>query len=790
MVTLAILYKKLARDIRASKWQFTAIVLLAVVGMIFFVGLYSSFQNLWRSIEGPYETLNLADFTVKVYGAPLSVIEEIKRINNIKAVEGRLNIEVPIFKVGMEDEFFTGRVITLPRDRRPTVNDVQVVEGAYFSSNSIDEVIVEKAFADYKGLRLDDRLRLISGGNQFEFTIKGIAVSPEYLWPAKNLKDHMPTVLRSWGVIFLPEDQGQNILGLDGQINEVAVTVVNQNLRDDTVNEVRNISEPYNVAEVVKRENQPSDKILHLMVGSLDVLAPVLSGFFLVVAGITTYVLLARMVSAQNVQIGTMRALGFGKHPILAYYLSFALLIWAISSVVSIVLGQVATVLLTNLFATRISLPILIIDFQLAPQAIGVSLALVFLMVAAIPPALSAANLNPSVAMRPRAPKAGRVVKIDSVLRLLRVKSSRGKMLLRNLLRSRKRSVSTVLGIMFATSLVVATSSFLDSFDNVFKVYDSVYAYDLQANFITPQSLSTIEDARRITGVVAAEPIIEIPYHLRRDGNEYSAIIVGLNTNATLYRLYNVTGEPTNIHSEGILLSRLLKDKLGVQVGDSIDLHFYNQTSSVRVAGFVNTPFGDLAFLPIGKAQEITGSNNTINGMLIKTDKQSEETVKQEIYTFPSVSRITSTSQQKQDNMEMLKVFNTFIWAIFTFGILMAFAVVFNISSLNILERNRELATMRTIGMSMRKITVLVLLENALLGLIGIIIGLFAGNFLAKYFFSFFTSDLFVVEAVTYLSTYILGIVVIFVILLISSIPALRYVSRLNLARTVKEQAT
>ena len=140
--------------------------------------------------------------------------------------------------------------------------------------------------------------------------------------------------------------------------------------------------------------------------------------------------------------------------------------------------------------------------------------------------------------------------------------------------------------------------------------------------------------------------------------------------------------------------------------------------------------------------------------------------------------------------MEMLKVFNTFIWAIFSFGILMAFAVVFSISSLNILERNRELATMRTIGMSMRKITVLVILENALLGLIGIIIGLFAGNFLAKYFFTFFTSDLFVVEAVTYPSTYILGIAVIFGVLLISSVPALRYISRLNLARAVKEQAT
>src|SRR3989304_3817589 len=136
MVALAILYKKLARDIRASKWQFTAIVLLVVVGMIFFVGLYSSFQNLWRSVEGPYEALNFADFTVKVYGAPSNVIEEIKQINNVKAAEGRLNIEVPISMINMGNEFSTGRVITLPRDRRPTVNDVQVVEGAHFSSNS------------------------------------------------------------------------------------------------------------------------------------------------------------------------------------------------------------------------------------------------------------------------------------------------------------------------------------------------------------------------------------------------------------------------------------------------------------------------------------------------------------------------------------------------------------------------------------------------------------------------------------------------------------------------------
>src|SRR3990170_5186797 len=200
--------------------------------MIFFVGLYSSFQNLWRSIDGPYETLNFADFTVKVYGAPPSVVEEIKLLDNVKAVEGRLNTEVPITMESMENQFLTGRVITLPSDRRPTVNDVQVINGAYFSSNASNEVLVEKAFASYHDLKLGDKLRLVSVNGQFEFTVTGTVVSPEYLWPAKNLKDHMPTVLRSWGVLFLPEDEGKLVLSRNEQINEVVVALFNQSTRD------------------------------------------------------------------------------------------------------------------------------------------------------------------------------------------------------------------------------------------------------------------------------------------------------------------------------------------------------------------------------------------------------------------------------------------------------------------------------------------------------------------------------------------------------------------------------
>lgn len=782
--------KKLFRDVKAAKWQFTALVLLVVIGLIFYVGLISSVQNLWKSVDEPYASLNYADFSVKVYSAPANITEKIREIDGVSAVLGRVNIEVPMTMPSMENQFLTARMITLPRDSHASINDVQVLAGSYFAGNVDKEALLEKAFADYHNLKVGDTIKLTLGMNQSDFTVKGIVVSPEYLWPARNLKDHMPTVLRNWGVVFLTEDQAIPMVNFSGRINEIVVTVTSPSVRDDVVGEVKTILTPYGLAEVTPRENQASDKNLHLLIGALDVLAPVFSGFFLAVASVTTYVLMTRTVSTQSTQIGTMRALGYRKRQILTYYFSVTLLVWITSSAVGIILGYVSSIYLTRLFASRVNLPLVYIEPRWTNYALGSTVALVFLIIAGAVPAWQAANMNPSEAMRPRLLKWGRVVKMDKALFFLRHASSSVKMPMRNLFRSKQRSAAMILGIMLATSVVVSTNSFLDSFDTLFKVtYNDVVAYDMKVSFISPQNANVAVAARNVSGVVVAEPLLEIPYHIRHGGKEYSAVILGLNSNETLFRLYTLSGVPTTVDSDGVLLSQILKDGLDAEVGDSLELHFFNSTNYVRVVGFIKSSFGGTAILSLAKAQEIARIGDFIGGLMVKADPQREESVKQELFRLPNVSGIETTAQNKQDNMEMLKLFNGFIWAIFSFGVLMAFAVVFNIVSLNILERSRELATMRTIGITMRRISGMVTLENALLGLAGILLGLPAGNYLARYFLTFFSSDLFVLDTVTYPSTYILGTAIIFAVLLVSSVPPLRNVRNLKLAKVVKEQS-
>jgi putative ABC transport system permease protein len=788
MVAVTALTRKMRGDIRASKWQFTAIILLSVIGLMFFMGLYSSFQNLWSSVDGPYEDLGFADFTVKVYSAPTGAVDGVRNIAGVKAAVGRINVELPITMPDMENQFLTGRIITLPDSGRPAVDDVLVVEGAYFSPEATDEVLVEKFFADIHSLKPGDSVSVLSNNREYSFVVKGIVVSPEYLWPAKNIKDHMPTVLRTWGVLFMPENEARNTFNASG-INEFTVTTTDQGVRDDAIKNVVSLLRPYSVLEVTPREDQASDTILHQMIGTLDVLAVVISSFFLLVAGVSTYVLLTRMINAQGTQIGTMRALGYGKGSIVLYYLSFSFVIWAISAVGGVLLGQTFTYYLTNLFASRISLPIVIVDFRLAIFGFGAALTLTFLTVAAAVPAWAAANLNPAIAMRPLTPKFEKIIKVESALFFLPSIPSSLKSSLRNLSRSRKRSISMVLGIVLATSLLVSTSSFLDSFDNVFNfMYNDVAVYDLQVSFITPQPMSLVAASEAISGVKTVEPIIQIPYHLQNQGKESSVILTGLGSNSTLLRLYSPSGARRTVDPEGLLLSKQISDKLNAELNTSLTLHFLNSTTLVKFVGFIKSPYPNSVYLSLEKAQEVVGVRGAINGLLVSVDPGSKEVVKQELFKLPSVSGIETTSQQRQDNLEMLKVFNIFIWLIFFLGVIMAFAVVFNSVSLSINERMREFATMRTIGVSMRRIAAMVTLEDTLLGSVGVAIGLPAGHYLAGYFFSFFTSELFEFEAVTYASTYVLAVVTVFVIILVSSVPALIQIKRLNLAKVVKEQ--
>lgn len=97
---------------------------------------------------------------------------------------------------------------------------------------------------------------------------------------------------------------------------------------------------------------------------------------------------------------------------------------------------------------------------------------------------------------------------------------------------------------------------------------------------------------------------------------------------------------------------------------------------------------------------------------------------------------------------------------------------------------------MRTLGESRGKIVAMLTTENLLLGVLGLIPGLPLGYGLAAYFFTLFQADIFSFELAIFTRTYLLAIGLIILIVLLSQIPGIRQLNRIDLARVIKEQET
>jgi putative ABC transport system permease protein len=138
---------------------------------------------------------------------------------------------------------------------------------------------------------------------------------------------------------------------------------------------------------------------------------------------------------------------------------------------------------------------------------------------------------------------------------------------------------------------------------------------------------------------------------------------------------------------------------------------------------------------------------------------------------------------------DFMGFFYLFVGVMLLFGAAMAFALIFNTISVNVAERSTEYATMRANGLSSRSIGALITGENVLLTTIGIIPGLIIGYIAAAWMMQSYSSDILQFNLEMRPSTLVLAGLAMIVVALLSVIPGIRTVNRLDIASVVREHA-
>lgn len=803
------LNRKLLRDLARSRWQYIAIGAMVMLGVTFFNASYAAYVNLDASYKSSYSTLRFEDFGIQMTGAPERVVERLGRIPGIDAVEGRLiedvALEVPKSGLGKK---LVGRLISIPVESALTVDELKLVEGAQLRSATSREVLIEASFAKYHDLHRGDMVVVSRGNSRARLTIAGVVQSAEYLYVVRS-KHELMAMPDTFGVMFVSRDLLGMLVAKPAQLNDVRFRVSDPTRVDSAMREAAAMLEPYGVIEPVRREDQPSFQMLEQDVEGFRMYAILFPAFFLSVATVAVYSLLQRMVHQQRPVIGLLRSLGFSSGAVVRHYLAVTLVMGSIGSLLGSVLGVVMAGWASRLYMSQLQVPVYEIVVRWPVIAVGYAIGVAACLVGGLFPAKAAAKIKPAEAMRPVAPTYGRhALQLDRLFPNARLVT---KIPLRNVFRQPRRTISSLFGIISGMALMMTARGLLDSTNvAIDTLVSGSYQYDLRLDFIRFQTTADVARVSSWPGVAKAEGVLELPVDLRHGDQTYSALISGQGEGSSLLQLQDSNGDPIQVPTGRAdyplaLFGQVLQKRLGLEVGDLVEVKISEQATKedstkrfVRVAGFTKEAIGTIAYLSHAHAvslfrKDMELPHNAISGIVLQVDPPAIQEVRKRLYAMTDAGSVLSIPEIRALIVRMMSSVNSFVLIMEAFGAALAFAMVFNMISINVLERTAEVATLRTIGMSHGSIARMITLENLIVTLIGIAIGLPFGKwFLLQFWQAAQTpeqQDLFTFEVAMAPATYVIAAILILVIAVVSQVPALRMLGRQSLAQATKERS-
>ena len=741
---LRALDRKLLRDLWRIKGQALAIAAVIGSGVAMFVMYRSTFDSLGETLASYYDRNRFAHVFASAKRAPEGLAVRIAQIPGVAQAETRVVAEVTLDVPGM-DEPAAGRLVSIPADRRPALNDLFLRQGRWIAPGRPDEVLVSESFAERHHLEPGAGLDAIINGRRRTLRIVGVALSPEYVYSIRP-GDLMPDPER-FGILWMERRALAAAFDLEGSFNDVVVRLAPGASEAEVLLRLDHLLAPYGSLGGIGRAQQPSHWFVNNELTQLINVGSFLPTLFLAVAGFLLNVVLTRIVSVQREQIAALKANGYSN-------LDLGLHFGKLGGIIALAGGAVGTLAgawmgsgITRIYVDMFRFPVL--AYHLAPHRIGQ--ALLVALVAAVFGALGAvrrvAALAPAEAMRPEAPAAYSQTLLERI-GLGRFLSAPSRMILRNLSRKPLRTAVSVFGIATGGALIVLGASMRDA---VWALMDEQFAIlqrqDATVSFTEPASARAFHELTRLPGVVYAEPLRSVPVRLRHGHLWRRTAIQGLIAAPRLDRLVDTTTfRPIQLPESGLVLSTALADLLEVEPGDLVTVEVLEGARPVRqvpVVQLIEQHMGTAAYLRLEAVQRLVG-DRAISGAALQVEPSQAEALYRRLKEMPRVAAVSrkaafidSFRTNFAANLEIVVTFTTL------FATIIAIGVVYNNARISLAERARELASLRVLGFRRSEISYIFLGELAAVTVLALPFVFLLGYGLAVFAMESFATELY-----------------------------------------------
>lgn len=548
-----------------------------------------------------------------------------------------------------------------------TINRSYLEAGERPSTN--DEIALNKKYAEENGIDIGDTIDIGK-----PFTVSGFVLFPDYTLPLFddnffNLDPGSQTLL------LMTDDSFETFVG---QESFRLSGVTDQPIKTD-------LELPF-VVSVMETENIIRSGAIYSEISSGKAMALGLSLFIVSIAVIIVAILISNMLEAERRQIGLLKAIGYSRRQIASPYLVLILIFAFFMLIIGYFLGLYFANPLKELYLDFYLLPSITIAQSPLVFVTAVFAPLLFFVLVAGAVIYKIMGESALALLSPRDNVSlNRLSRFIS--RLLKRASGKTKFKYLYAVKSTGSFLIFFLGILFSTVLIVFALMMNGAVDRmtVGGLNEAVYEYEAYTD-----GSPVLEEGQ--------EPFLTYPFAFVEDK---LITLKGLDVDNTLFPLRNEEGDALTLEPDGLVVSSSLALKLGLDVGQDIDVELDGDTLTYPVIGIADEFSGDFAYLPRATLSELLtdGSTDDLFNGIYATERPNES-------DYPIIlSRQGLIDQSESINQYMNFMMNVLIGG----ASLIAFSILFVLTALTVEKNYYVISLLKVMGYQKREVRSMIL---------------------------------------------------------------------------------
>lgn len=776
---------RLVRMVSHHVGQFIAISLVISVGLLTYVAFTMAMVNLENSLNYYYDEANFADIYVETLKVPEKGVQDVLELPGILHAQGRIQYDVPL-KVKDENEKVTVRIESLPKGEY-RINDLYFYEGSQIKENNKDAYVFDQ-FATARNMSIGSTIRPQILGKEYELEVKAFTSTPEHVYLMENEQSMLPTPGK-FGVVFVSEEFAMNSFGMTGYYNQVLIKAEPGVNLDILQERVEDTLDRYGIKRIYQKKDQLSHRLVSEEIEGGKKMANSVPFVFLFVAASIMVIMISRTVRNDRTSIGVFKSMGYTNSEIIWHYTKYCLIIGAVGSLIGVSLGALLSAAMTQMYTQFFYIPYL--KIRLYPQYLisAVILASVFSAGAGVFGARTVLNIHPAESMRPEPPKKGHRTVLERTV-MWRYLTFTEKIVVRNLLRSKKRLIFIILGIALTQAIMMVPMFQTMAFDQIFNDhYSKFLRMDYNINFSEPVQDSAINEIKGLIEYKDMDPKLEYPFEVEHLWKKKIVTVVGMPSDTKMYRFKDLDGNILKLPEKGLFITEGLAKFLDIHEGDLLRVNTFipgRDDMDIRVVSIIDQSLGMNIYMDLSYMQDVFLERGIINGAMLT----SSGSIKDELDDVPKISSV-------QSNFDLMKIFEEFleltlasVSILIIFAGLLGFAIVYNSSVMSVLERRLEFSSLRVMGFKKNEIFFILVRENIVMSVLGILIGIPIGRLMINAMAETFSTELYTLKVEVSFESYLISSLLTIGFVLLAQVATYTRIHRLDFIEALKNRMT